>query len=361
MRAASQALTALFCCFSFPGFAQQGASPSPVTPPAEGATAVTRDAGRHITLDVVVTDKSGKPVSGLQQKDFTLLDDKQPRTILSFSATDDTSKADDPPLQAILLVDAVNTSFHSVGYVRLQLDKLLRQDGGRLAIPTSLVLLTDTSLSQTVTTRDGNALMDSLNSNQSGLRAITRSQGFYGGADLVQISLDSLKNLVSHLSIQPGRKLLIWLSPGWPLLSGPEVELSAKDREWLFQNVVSLSTEMREARITLYNVDPLGVDETLGRTYYYEAFLKGVTSANNVENGNLGLQVLAAQSGGRVLTTSNDIASSIATSLADAKAFYTLSFDAPPADHSNEYHSLQVKIAKHGLTARTRTGYYAQR
>ncbi|MFZ1140104.1 MAG: VWA domain-containing protein [Candidatus Sulfotelmatobacter sp.] len=361
MRAAFPVLTAFFCCFSLPGFAQQAAPQSPVTPPAEGATTPTKDASRRITLDVVVTDKSGKPVPGLQQQDFIILDDKQPQTILTFHATDETSKTDELPLQVILLVDAVNTSFHSVGYERLQLDKFLRQNDGELPIPTSLVLLTDTSQGQTPSTLDGNVLASSLDSNQSGLRAIGRSQGFYGAADRVDISLGTLEKLISHLATQPGRKLLIWLSPGWPLLSGPEVELSAKDREWLFRNVVNLSTELREARITLYSIDPLGMDDAMGRRFYYESFLKGVGSANQVQNGNLGLQVIAAQTGGQVLNSSNDIQRLVASCLADAKAFYTLSFDSPPADHPNEYHSLQVKIGKPGLTARTRTGYYAQR
>jgi hypothetical protein len=71
--------------------------------------------------------------------------------------------------------------------------------------------------------------------------------------------------------------------------------------------------------------------------------------------------VLAAQSGGQVLNSSNDIARSIAGCVVDATAFYTLTFDSPPADHPDEYHSLQVKIGKSGLTAHTRTGYYAQR
>ena len=39
-----------------------------------------------IYLDVVVTRKSGPPISGLQQQDFTLLDNKAPQTISSFRA-----------------------------------------------------------------------------------------------------------------------------------------------------------------------------------------------------------------------------------------------------------------------------------
>jgi len=375
----TQLVMALFCCFSLPrlaplglaqpGPAQPGLAPqsppvSPLAPRAEDATA-PRESGRRITLDVVVTDKSGNPVPGLQQQDFTLLDDKQPQAILSFRATDlatnDSTHGVDSPLQAIFLVDAVNTSFRSVGYERQELQKFLQKDDGKLSLPTSLVILTDTSQGQSQPTLDGNALVETLNSNQSGLRTIGRSQGFYGGADRFQISIDTLEKLTSHLATQPGRKLLIWLSPGWPLLSGPGVQLSAKNQAWLFQTVVGLSTDLREARITLYSVDPLGMEEGMGRTFYYENFLKGVSSANRVQNGNLALQVLAAQSGGRVLTSSNDIAKLITSCLEDSRAFYTLSFDSPPADHANEYHSLQIKISKPGLSAHTRTGYYAQR
>jgi VWFA-related protein len=140
------------------------------------------------------------------------------------------------------------------------------------------------------------------------------------------------------------------------------VELPPKDQEMAFRRIVKLSTEMREARITLYSVDPLGMDDAAGfQTFYYENFLKGVVSANKVDNGNLGLQVIATQSGGLVLNKSSDVASLIAKCVADAKAYYTLSFQAADADHPDEYHNLQIKIDKPGLTARTRTGYYAQK
>jgi hypothetical protein len=36
---------------------------------------------RRINLDVQVTDKKGNPIRGLQEQDFTLLDDKQPKKI----------------------------------------------------------------------------------------------------------------------------------------------------------------------------------------------------------------------------------------------------------------------------------------
>src|SRR5271169_5442806 len=44
--------------------------------------------GGLIKLDVVVTDKSGKPVTGLEPTDLTVLDNGQPSKILSFQAFD---------------------------------------------------------------------------------------------------------------------------------------------------------------------------------------------------------------------------------------------------------------------------------
>ena len=364
MKTLSQVLIAFFCWLLFPTFAQQAASSGQVTPLDKRSTAPAPRADRRITLDVVVTDRSGNPVPGLQQQDFTILNNNKPQKILSFRAVDRASKAANRPLQTIVLVDRVNTSFERAVYQQTQLEKFLRKDGGKLPMPMSLVILSDTSAGQTMTTSDGNILVDSLNSKQPGLRIFGRRAGFYSGVDQWQISIGVLEDLASYEATQPGRKLLIWLGPGWPLFSGPEVLLSAKDREALFQDVVELSTALRAARVTIYNIDENAnlnfAPESAGREFYYESFLKGATSYNNVQVGNLALPVLAAQSGGRVLNLSNDIAGSIADCLVDAKVFYTLSFDSPVADHPNDYHSLQVKIGKRGLTGRTRTGYYAQ-
>src|ERR1700733_14547083 len=90
----------------------------------------TRQANeRHMTLDVVVTDKAGTPQPGLQQTDFTLEDNKQPQTILSFKAVDGTVAAPDPPIEIILVIDRVNTSFQSSANERQQVEKFLRQNG----------------------------------------------------------------------------------------------------------------------------------------------------------------------------------------------------------------------------------------
>ena len=343
--------------------AQNAPTPQLQPRPPEPPTQPSSSADRQITLDVQVRDKSGTPVRGLQKQDFTILDDKQPKNIVSFQAVDGSaSAAADPPVEVVLVVDAVNTGFQAVTFERTELKKFLLQNDGKLAVPTSLVIFTDTGAKiQNGSSRDGKALAALYDQYETGLRSITRSQGFYGAAERFDLSLKTLSQLVAYEGKRPGRKLIIWFSPGWPLLSGPHIELTNKEEQHFFDSIVTTSAAMRQARITLYAIDPLGMADAGGfRTFYYKEFVKGVTSYKRAQPGNLALQVLAVQSGGLVLNSTNDLVASIADCASDADAFYVLTLDPARADHADEYHALGVTVDKPGATARTRTGYYAQ-
>jgi hypothetical protein len=97
----------------------------------------------------------------------------------------------------------------------------------------------------------------------------------------------------------------------------------------------------------------------VGATFRYEDFLKGQSKSSGVDLGDLSLQVLAVQSGGLALN-SNDTAALLQRSYADLDDYYEVSFEEPPAETSDTYHHLDVKVDKPGLTARTHEGYYAQ-
>jgi VWFA-related protein len=204
-------------------------------------------------------------------------------------------------------------------------------------------------------------LLATFDQHETALRSIRRSEGFYGAVERYQLSLNALQGLVSKEAQTPGRKVVIWLSPGWPIFSGPQLELTDKDQRSLFASIVSISTAMREARMTLYSVNPNGAGTGIGtQVSIYREFLKPVKAAKNAQPGNLALEVLATQSGGLVLPPSNDIAGLITSCVADTDVFYTLSVELAPADPPNTYHAIDVKVETPGLTARTRTGYYAQ-
>jgi len=88
--------------------------------------------------------------------------------------------------------------------------------------------------------------------------------------------------------------------------------------------------------------------------------VKPVRDPHKADAPNLGLQVLAIQSGGRVPDPSNDLAGQIAACIADIGPYYTLSFAPPAPAQPNEYHDLKVQVGKPDLSARTSTGYYNQ-
>jgi VWFA-related protein len=310
----------------------------------------------RIDLDVVVTPKSGPPVADLRQQDFTIFDNRVPQRITSFQAR----SGSQDPVHVILVIDAVNTAYQTIAYERGQIDKFLRANGGRLAQPTSLAFFTDkgTQMEQGFST-DGNGLSESFDHYAVGLRDIRRSSQ-YQANDRFQLSMTALREVVEQAAKLPGRKMIFWVSPGWPILSGPRIDLDYKQQNQIFGSIVGLSTQLRQARITLYSVDPLGSNEGVGRTLYYQDFLKGVSKSSQVNVGDLSLQVLAVQSGGLALASSNDVVSLLDKCLADTEAYYELSFVPAVADHRDEYHNLLVQVAKPGLTARTRTGYYAE-
>jgi len=87
----------------------------------------------------------------------------------------------DPPVEVILLIDAINTSFERIASERQSLESYLARNGNTLELPTSLVLLTEQGIKgQEHPTRNGKVLMDYLEANWTGLRAIHRTQGVEG-------------------------------------------------------------------------------------------------------------------------------------------------------------------------------------
>lgn len=222
-------LASLLCAAAASG--QQPGPSTATTAPATTATSATAaptattapGAGR-IVLDVVVTAKSGAPVGGLQQQDFTLLDNKVPQTLASFQAV-----------------------------------------AGREA-----------SLDVTV-------VIDSAN-------AVYRTQ----------------------------------------------------------------------AHATLYSIDPLGTSDIGAAIFYWREFVKGVSKPSEIQAANLALPVLATQSGGIAFNSNNDVSAELQKCFVDIGTYYELSFDPSPAGGPRQYHQLEVRVAKPGLTARTRQGYYSQ-
>lgn len=305
-----------------------------------------------IRLDVVVTDRPGKPVSGLTGDRFKVLDNGAPREITSFREVSGSAN----PATVLIVVDAVNTPYTALSYQRDQISKYLRANEGQLAHLTTFAVLTDKGLQIfDRPSKDGNALASALDHVEIGLRVIGRNQGFYGAQDRLTISLNALREIEAYEKDRPGRKVVVWVSPGWPLLSGVNIQLDKKQQEGIYRDVAGFSTQLREAKITLDSVNSWGAGEGVGRANYYEVFLDGVKKPGDAQLGNLGLQVLALQSGGQALNSS-DVVGMVKECVADADDSYEISFEPATADKPDAYHRIQVQVD--GLRVRTRASYY---
>lgn len=308
-----------------------------------------------IRIAVAVDSKSGQPVTGLTQHDFTVLENKTTRPITSFKVFSDGKE----PIHVILLLDAVNMPYQALSYTRQSIEKYLKSHEGKLADPTTLAILTDqgAQMIQGFST-DGNALSDKLHGQQIGLREINRTSE-WGWLERFQISLNAFHQLASVASGIPGRKVVIWISPGWPLASGPRMDLSLRQEQGIFNDVVSVTNQLRRDHLTIDNVNPWGVGESLERADYFEAFLKAPLKPSDVEPGDLSLQVLAIHSGGLAIESNSDVVGNIEKCLAQIHSGYEIEFEPLPADQPNDYHHIDVRLDQRGLTAHTSDGYYA--
>jgi VWFA-related protein len=319
--------------------------PEPAAPPASQA----------LRLDVAVDTKSGQPVPDLHQQDFTVLDNKIPRPITYFKI----KSPADQPVSVIILIDAVNIPYQVVSWSRQQVEKFLKSNEGQLTYPTSIAVLTDQGVQiDNGFSTNGNTLSDVLERHEIGLRQITRDSE-WGDPERLQICIKAFQQFLGYTSTLPGHKMILWVSPGWPLVSGPRNYLTSSQEQMIFNEIVGISTQLRQIDLTVYDINPIGVTESLERADDYEAFLKGIAKPSQVEFGNLGLQVIAVQSGGLALEGNSDIAGMIQRCLADAKSWYEIGFTPLPADKPNEYHHIEIKLDQHDLNARTRDGYYA--
>ena len=339
-----------------PGFLSLFLALSSTAIPAQQAAPSSAPPSGRMYLDVVVTPKSGDPISGLPQQSFTILDNNASQAITSFAA----QGGPQAPIEVVVLIDTVNAGLTTVTYARAEVDKFFKANGGHLAYPTSLAILEDAGVSMGESpTTDGNLLSAALAQSDLGLRTIHRDTGVTNDADRVHLSLVAAQKLAVKEAAIPGRKIVLWVSPGWPLLSSPGLNYDDQQQQLLFRQAVVMSTLLRRANVTFYTVNPVGAEEG-AHQLDYDVFLKGASKSSQALPGYTSLQIMSIQSGGLALTGSNDIAGQLQRCMADFTAYYELSFDPPPGDRRDDLHTLQVKVSQPGVTARTRTIYYSQ-
>jgi VWFA-related protein len=345
-------------------------------------------AEHHVILNAFVSDATGKPVRGLKQEDFTLLDNGQPHALTSFRQVK--GSVGIAPVRVVLMLDAVNNSPRDIANDLKGVEQFLRQGPAQLDYETSTALLSGSGVSFGRPSRNRGDLIGELQAltkevhlfdctgEGGGSEQVFATFNLQGGISVAEgqhqdeksgclnarflQSVSALKSFATEQQDLPGRVILIWIGRGWPLLSAREFRPdTAALRQNFFDNLVALSNALREAQVTLDTVFSPDLFRTIDlRSDHDNAYFNGVPDEDQVTASSLGLQVLAHQSGGLILIDRKDLGEEIAQCIADAESYYAMSFDSPPAAGPGEFHSIQVKMNKPGLKVRTNTVYYAE-
>jgi len=325
-----------------PSVAQEPLAPLSATDP------VVRDG--LFAIDVAVTDADGKPVSGLAPWDFTLLDDGQPAKIRTLR---NSQEASEPAPELIFVLDTVNLSPLQLTQTETSLVRFLQRNDGRLDSRCFLYRLARNGLFSSLRpVTDGALLVEELQQARSQQtvwladRLETNSLGSWeSGLPRNRLSLRALGSIAIDQREIPGRKVVVWIGPGWPV-NGGEVS---------FDEATELSTRLREARITLDNAN---VWLNPVQPFDYHEYLEAPRSQKDMHPAKLALQVIATQTGGLVLDASGDLDRDIETCAEETRNYYTLTFNPPHTYQMDEYHRLRVQVARPHMTIRAPVGYY---
>jgi VWFA-related protein len=345
------------------------------TPPTPTFQARTR----LVQVDVIVRDKNG-PTVGLNQDDFTVLDNGKPQKIAVFAVKGSQSSQQSAiPLPAgtvsnrvnrngqeaasstVLLIDRVNTPVEDQPYANQKIVKFLdaRRSQDRIGIYTyggGLRVVQDLTddperLSRAVNSlRPRDARKRTLDvpgefeKREAEMSGQGRALDEYKSFDVRDRAFGVkhvLEAIALHLAPVPGRKNLIWVTGGFPL----------RTRDESFeQDMKEAARALNDANVALYAVDARGL-------VYAEFGKPGGLTIPHLDTMN----DLAGHTGGKAFYGSNGLEDSIQAAVEDSELIYTLGFY--PSQESQEagWHSLKVSVDRRGVTARYRQNYFASK
>ena len=351
------------------GWAQPPASvaapPVQDIPKNADGTYTIRVSSRVVVLDVVVTDKQGNVVTGLKKEDFHVTEADEPQTVRDFEAAgahavspgvtvNSTAELDRLAPQApvnIILLDEFNEKFEDEAFARYSLKKFLATQPDKLTTPTML-LAVDLSHFYVLKdyTQDKASIVSALDHHLAGNPF--RNTSVSWSPDRFQTAFVTLMRVAEAVQGHPGHKNMIWIGRGFPTRA-TQARLDNDLR--VETSVQACVNALRDARVTLYSVDPAGI--TFDQNRYGPEFL-----ALDPFGGNYDFNRLARATGGRALYGQNDVDAQIATDVRDGETFYTLSYR-PTNDSrdTSKFRKIKVTLTRPDLVATTREGYYLTR
>ncbi len=184
-------------------------------------------------------------------------------------------------------------------------------------------------------------------------RGIGELQGDFGGS----ITVGGVAAVVAGLGRAPGRKSILLFSEG--------VELSRNNDPRFY----ALIDQANRANVAFYTVDAAGLragsHSLLAGRYAASAtsdasgFVESPRNFADVARRapEVGLGVLATETGGQRVDSTNDLSKVFPRLDEDLRSYYALTYVPARTAPDGKFHKIAVKVKRPGLSAKTRSGY----
>jgi VWFA-related protein len=376
---------------------QSASSPDAAAQEVNSPSGVIRVTTKLISVNVIVRDKHGQPVTDLTKDDFVLLDGKKPQPIQTFSMekteveprpasstppdtySNEIGTGDGTPSNlTIILLDALNTPFFDRAYPRNQVRKLLLtlQPQDRVALyalgPHLRVLHDFTSDASTLLAalkeNKDYELLDVDVTHPAAANAVNHqleplsdenlaAQNDQLAQNHAAATAEALRTIADHVSYLPGGKNLMWISAVFPFyieLNNLERSPDGKKLAYPTDNEM-VERALTNANIAVYPIDARGliaggIDEIANKSP--DRLIADMAESSNIE-------MLARRTGGHVYRDNNGIAGSIRQTIDGSRVTYQLGFYPENVAWDGSFHKLQVKVNRRDAQVQAREGYFA--
>jgi VWFA-related protein len=342
-----------------------------------------------LQVTFVATGKDGAPVPDLRAEELTLKDNGKQQKIISFEKITAGGAGADPSkstLNNIVLLDALDTIYNDRPSVRQEIAAILGElssaDGLTfLYLRNGLAILHDHTASGPSVIRklaaQGVKDLASPSPNlepyswifgqETGLGQLFVPTGILDRKRLTDSAV-ALQNIAVIMARRPGRKNLIWISSGFPLLIG-------HDQTGFMEQTGDATAPPSTAPIGDLRTKGMRVTDTgaaftkdqemMGRTVNNAGITVYPVDARTMAMGNSPLsdpgqlRDLAKFTGGIAYPGRTDLAKAVHEALVDSSVTYAVSYQLSDFKADGKFHPLKVETTRKDVKFRLREGYWA--
>ena len=309
-----------------------------------------------VLVDVLVLDEAGRPVAGLNQKDFHVLEDEVLQQIQNFEVIDWSSyvgrtapqgepTASEPgavlnafPRRFIFIINRQNARTRFIRRAKIALESFVVES----MADEDEALVLDMGL----TTKVLQQFKDSKQETIQTIKKISLLEAdlYRGtGSDIGTRNVyDTLESLGQGLGQFPGRKIVIFMSP--------ELGQTQNLIRWLEDTVDAFN----QSNTTIYSIDINGVG---GFGPASDATPISSTEAFGIG----GLFPLANETGGRYYYNLNTFEPVLRRIGIENSRYYQFTYTSTNTDYDGKYRSIQVKVDRPNVQVVARRGYFAKK